>query len=127
MQGVSILEFKEKKLYHQIHPVKLLVDWCTGIIALYFIWLHEIVVALLIMLIPAMIASFVIIQFVNLDKYKQSPFGIYMLHHMTKRWEAVRLIGFIIAILAAWFHVLWLIFVGILIILFGWVYGLFFP
>ena len=28
----------EKTLYHQIHPVKLLVDWVAGVLSLYFFW-----------------------------------------------------------------------------------------
>jgi len=38
----------EKTLYHQIHPVKLLVDWLAGVLSLYFFWQHEPAIALVI-------------------------------------------------------------------------------
>src|SRR5262245_18815231 len=34
---------REKWLYHQLHPVKLLVDWGAGLISLYPLWRHELV------------------------------------------------------------------------------------
>jgi hypothetical protein len=36
---------KEKILYHQIHPLKLLTDGTTGLLALYFFWRHDFVTA----------------------------------------------------------------------------------
>ena len=41
----SLMTPQEKYLYHQIHPVKLLTDWVTGLLALYFFWRHELVAA----------------------------------------------------------------------------------
>ncbi len=38
------MDFREKQLYHQIHPAKLFTDWSAGFIALYFLWQHNLVV-----------------------------------------------------------------------------------
>lgn len=43
---------QEKILYHQIHPAKLFVDWSTGMLALFFLWQHSLIGALIIMFIP---------------------------------------------------------------------------
>jgi len=34
----AAMETREKVLYHQIHPAKLLTDWGTLPIALYLLW-----------------------------------------------------------------------------------------
>lgn len=36
-EGGVMVNFKEKKLYHQIHPFKLLTDCVTGVIALHLL------------------------------------------------------------------------------------------
>lgn len=68
------MNFKEKKLYHQIHPLKLLIDWATDAVALYFLWTHRWLVAIIVMFIHAIIVSIIIIKFVNLKKFKESSF-----------------------------------------------------
>ena len=32
------MNFKEKSLYHQIHPAKLLTDWITTVPSLFLLW-----------------------------------------------------------------------------------------
>lgn len=43
---------------------------------------------------------------------------------MTGSMEIVRLIGFAIMILGAWFHLIWLIICGLMAILVGWLPGI---
>lgn len=78
----------------------------------------------MVMFIPSIIISIVIIKWVDLSKLKSSRFGKYMRVHMTTVMEAVRFMGFALAILGAWFHFSWLIGCGILVIIFGWVRGM---
>ncbi len=121
------MNFQDKKLYHQIHPAKLFVDWGTGALAFYFIWLHKVPVALMIMFIPAMIISLLIVKFVPLEKYRESNFGRYVKVYMTTFWEIIRFLGYVISVLGAWFHIVWLIPAGIVVVLFAWGNGFFFP
>lgn len=114
------MDIQEKKLYHQIHPLKLLTDWVTGVIALYLLWSHQIITALIVMFIPSILVSIVIIKYVNLEKMKKSSFGSYIQRFMTKGMEIVRFFGFAIMILGAWFNLISLIFCGLIIILIGW-------
>ncbi len=118
------MTLQEKVLYHQIHPAKLLTDWGTSAISIYYFWQHEIVPALLWMFIPPVIASLIIIRFVDLQPYKDSAFGCYIKQYMTNAMQAVRLAGLIPLIIGGWYHVIWLLPVGVLIILFGWLRGM---
>ncbi len=117
----------EKILYHQIHPSKLLTDWGAGIIALQPFWEHQLLVALLIVLIPPAIASFILIRLANLEPYKESSFGKYVRKYMTRPMEMVRLAGYILMAIGAWYHIVWLIPAGLLVVLFGWLRGVIFP
>jgi len=114
------MNLQEKTLYHQIHPVKLLTDWITGFAAIYFLWMRQVVAALLIMFIPPMVVSFVLIRFVDLEKYKSSRFGKYVSRYMTRAIEAMRFAGYILMAFGGWFHLLWLILLGLAVILLAW-------
>src|SRR5699024_8556957 len=111
------MNFKEKKLYHQIHPVKIVTDWITGAISLYLLWYHLIAEALIVMFIPSIVVSIVIIKYVRLEKHKKSSFGNYIRVSMSKSMEIVRFAGFAIAITGAWHHSVWLIICGLIVIL----------
>ncbi len=118
---------QEKSLYHQIHPLKLFTDWSTGLIALYFFWQNNLVIALFIAFVPSIFVSLMLVRFVNLEKYKQSSFGKYIRQYMTRQVELVRLAGYALMALGAWYHVAWLIPIGLLIILLGWLRGVILP
>ena len=61
----------EKVLYHQIHPVKLTVDIGLTPVALYFFWIHWLLLALVVSLVPSIVASALIVRFVDLTKYAE--------------------------------------------------------
>ena len=121
------MNLEEKVLFHQIHPLKLFTDWSTGIVALYLLWRHNLAFALIIALVPAPIVSFLLVRFADLEKYKESPFGKYIHKYMTRQAEVVRFAGYALMAVGAWYHVIWLILLGLIIILFGWFRGLIFP
>jgi len=121
------LTAQEKYLYHQIHPAKLATDWGTGFVALYLLWRHELIAALIVMFVPAMVASFLIVRYVSLASYKQSAFGRYVKRYMTRAMEAIRIAGNVSMMIGAWYHLLWLPVAGLLVILFGWFRGLVLP
>jgi hypothetical protein len=114
---------KEKVLYHQIHPLKLLTDCTVGFAALPLLWRHRLRAALLVMFVPPILASIVIIKYVDLEPYKRSPFGRYVERYMTKEMQAVRLAGALIMALGAWHRRPWFIPSGLLVVLFGWLRG----
>src|SRR5699024_7412743 len=83
---VNKVEFQEKKLYHQIHPLKLLTDWITGVISLYILWSHQIVTALIVMFVPSILVSIIIMKYVNLEKLKNSSF-VYLASKKCMKWH----------------------------------------
>ncbi len=118
---------QEKSLYHQIHPAKLFVDWSTGLIALYFFWQQDFIAAVIIAIVPSVVTSLIIVRFTDLEPYKQSAFGQYVKQYMTQAMQAIRLLGYLVMAIGAWYHLLWLIPAGLLVIVFGWLRGVLFP
>jgi hypothetical protein len=119
--------FQEMSLYHQIHPIKLLTDWSAGLIALYLLWQHDLVAALVIACVPSILVSLIIVRFANLEKYEQSRFGRYIRKYMTRSMEVVRMAGYVVMAVGAWFHLACLIPLGLLFTLLGWLRGVILP
>ena len=118
------MNFADKVLYHQIHPLKLGTDILASLVSLYFFWQHRLFIGLMLHFVPPIIASLVVIYAVDLEPQKQSAFGQYLKRMMTRRIEAVRLSGDIVMVVGAWFRSLPLIGVGLAIIIAGWLTGI---
>jgi hypothetical protein len=119
---------EEKKIYSQIHPIKLLTDIVTGFGAVYLLWLHYLIVAVCIAFIPSTVVSLYLIAKVDLEKYKDSSFGTYLRRNVaSKSSDWIRFAGFVVMLTGGWINMLWLAAVGFLIILFVWVKGMVFP
>jgi len=121
------METREKVLYHQIHPAKLLTDWGTLPIALYLLWQRRWFPALIVAFVPSIAASTLLIRYADLERYKRSRFGHYLARSMTGSMQALRLGGAGVMLLGAWGRRGWLLPVGLLIILAGWFRGVFRP
>ena len=121
------MTIQERSLYHQIHPLKLFTDWSTGLIALYLLWGHRLVAGLALAFIPSIAVSLLIVRFADLEKCRQSPFGRYIGRYMTRTAEATRLAGYGVMAVGAWYHVAWLIPIGLAVILAAWLHGLVLP
>jgi hypothetical protein len=92
---------EEKILYHQIHRLKLLTDWSAGFAALPLLWRHRLRAALLPISVPPILASVLIIRYVDLEPYKRSAFGRYLKLYMTKEMQSVRFVVILIIRLGA--------------------------
>jgi hypothetical protein len=110
----------EKYLYHQVHPLKLLTDWGSGLAALYFFWNQELLLAVLVAVVPSLVISGVLIRFASLEHYATSKRGQYIKTHMTRARELLRLAGYVVMAFAAWYHLPWMILSGLLVILLAW-------
>ncbi len=121
------MTLEEKKIYSQIHPVKLLTDMITGFGAVYLLWYHYLIVAVCLAFIPSTIVSLILIAKTDLEKYKDSPFGTYLRRNIaSKSSDWIRFGGFVVMLTGGWINMLWLAAVGFLIILFIWTKGLIF-
>jgi len=75
-------------------------------------------------LIPAIVVSQLLINFANLERQRASRFGQYVQRYMTRTMEALRLAGYIIMAAGAWYHAMFFIGLGLLIILGAWLNGI---
>jgi hypothetical protein len=114
---------KDKYLYHQIHPLKLFTDISAAFGGLCFLWRHQLAFALVVMLAPPFLVSLLLMRYADLEGYRESAFGKYIARSTSHAMEAVRLAGMAVTALGAWRHSVWIIFAGIVIVLFGWLRG----
>lgn len=119
------MNFQEKNLYQQIHPLRLFTDWSSGITACYFFWLRDIWLGVTIAFLPSLIISLLVVRFGDLEKLKSSPFGQYYKRTYNKTSDLIRFAGFVILASASWWQLVPGMIAGLLIILVTWTYGLF--
>jgi len=86
---------RERLLYHQIHPGKLLADVATAAVAAALLWLHHPLPALVVGFVPSVIVSVVLVRWGDLEPYRNSRFGGYVRRFMTRGVELARLAGLI--------------------------------
>lgn len=122
------MTLEEKKIYHQIHPVKLFTDIVTAFGTVYLLWLHgNLIIAVCLAFIPSTVVSLILIAKTDLEKYKNSAFGTYVRKNMaSKSSDWIRFAGFVVMLTGGWINMLWLVGAGFLIILFVWTKGLIF-
>ena len=118
------MNFRDKVLYHQIHPLKLGTDILASLVSLYFFWQHRLLIGFLLHLLPPFIASLVVICMVDLETQRQSTFGQYLKRMITHKIEAIRLSGDIVMVLGAWSRSPPLIGAGLAIVIAGWLSGI---
>jgi len=121
------MTFREKRLYHQIHPLKLSTDWSTGLIALPLLWRRRLGPALLVGVVPSIVVSGLLVRGADLEPYKRSAFGRYLKRSMTPTMQAARSVGYVVMALGAWYRRPVFLALGLVIILFGWLRGTLFP
>lgn len=122
------IDFREKRLYHQIHPLKLATDIGVTPIFLFFLWRHQITPAIIVGFVPPVIVSAAMMLWPpDLKRLKNSALGKYISKYMTLTIEVVRLLTLAAMAWEAWNHNFWFIALGLLILLFAWCNGLVFP
>lgn len=117
----------DKVLYHQVHPLKLGTDILAAIVSTYFFWEHQLAFGLLSAFIPPVVMSALLLNTLSFAWIRDSAVGRYLKRSMTRPMEIVRLAGTLPMFVGAWYHLPWLLLLGIPIILFGWLRGLVFP
>jgi hypothetical protein len=115
---------EEKLLFHQVHPAKLATDIGAAVVSLFFLWQHQLVIGLLTHFIPPPIGSAAVIRFANLESYKNSRLGAYLVRYMTPTAQLTRLAGDLVMVAAAWYQSLDGIVFGLAMIAAAWSYGL---
>jgi hypothetical protein len=80
-----------------------------------------------VILLPPIIASLLIIRWVDLEPYKHSAFGNYLRTYMTPSVVAMRVLGTIITHLGAWYRKPFLLPLGLGLVVLGWLRGVLWP
>jgi hypothetical protein len=117
------MNMNERILYHQIHPAKLATDVSTALVATLLLWQHRLGAALLIGLLPPVVVSAALLKWGELERLQQSAFGRYVAGFMTRRVEAVRIVGLLFLWGGAWQRSFPALFLGAGIIILAWLYG----
>lgn len=118
------LSLQERILLHQLHPLKLAVDWGTGFWAAWLLWGHELAAALIVGFVPSILLSVYFILRTDLTRFKERPLGRYMLSPRTRPSDSLRLLGLVVMWAGAWLNSIPGAAAGLAVILFAWGKGL---
>jgi hypothetical protein len=119
------MNLSEKRLYHQVHPLKLATDIGVTVPFLYFLWRHQVASALLIGFIPPLVVSAVLMKWApDLERIKNSALGHYLKVYMTPAVELARLLTLAPMAYGAWEHEPGYIVLGMLAVVVAWCNGL---
>ena len=105
----SIPNFKERKLNHQIHRIKLETDIASATALPFLLWRDRIAPALVAGFLPPITVTGVMIWPPNVENVRNSPLGKYVSKCMTPTIEVVRLLTLVPRAWGAWTHHIWLI------------------
>jgi hypothetical protein len=119
-----MMSFREKILYHQIHPTKIVVDVASGLLSTWLVWTHALVIGMTVAWVPTILASAIMLWRLDFSRQRDSALGRYVAFHMTRVAEAVRMTGQIGMWICAWYHAAWAIAASALVIIFGWTYSI---
>jgi hypothetical protein len=118
------MTLREKILYHQIHPAKLLTDCATSFASSSLLWEARWTEAGLIAFLPSIMLTLILLLFDRLERFKDTSFGHYIKRFMTKKIEAARLAGQIVVWSGAAAHILWIVPFGYFVIALAWANGI---
>jgi hypothetical protein len=114
----------EKALYHQVHPAKLATDITSSLVSLWMFWNHLLGWGIVVTFVPPIVASALVIRFVDLEPLRESRAGRYLSRYMTPATQAARLAGAFAMAAGAWIHVWLVVLLGLAVIVAAWARGL---
>jgi hypothetical protein len=122
------MTFRERVMYHQIHPLKLATDIAVTPIALYLLWIHRVWAAIGVAFIPPVIVSTLMLAWPpNLERIRDSAAGQYLRQYMTPLAQLIRFLTLAPMAYGAWTHSVWPICLGVVVLVATWSNGLLFP
>ena len=119
------MTLSDRILFHQIHAAKLVTDAIAAVLSLYYLWRHDLSLAIVAATVPPLIATPLVLRFADLEALKQSTLGAYVKRHMTPPMQLLRVCGFLVMAVAAWYHAPLAILAGLAVIAGAWLKGLF--
>ncbi len=61
------MDVREKAVYTQIHPAKMLSDWGSAAIGLALVWFHVLYAGIVVIILPSVVVGVLIIRYANLE------------------------------------------------------------
>jgi hypothetical protein len=114
---------RDRALYHQIHPAKLLTDWSTAVAAGALLWQHRALLGLVVGFGPSVATSLLFLlggADRQLERLRTSYLGRTVAPYLAPDVNALRLAGLGVFWGACWLHRAWLLLPGLAVILGGW-------
>ncbi|HSD12806.1 MAG TPA: hypothetical protein VLC10_04570 [Patescibacteria group bacterium] len=118
---------KERYLYHQIHPAKLVADAAAGFASVFALLAHHLFAGIAIALVVPAAASFLVLRYADLERQKRSSFGAYVKRFMTRGAAIQRTAGFAVLAYGAWTSSFLTGVLGCALIVHAWTMGLLIP
>ena len=111
---------------HQVHPVKLGFDITASIVSNFLLWRHRLGWGILTRYLLPPIGSAVVLRYGDVEALGQTQRGRYVLEHMPPATTALRLAGDTVMAVGAWRRRPSWMLAGTLLVVAGWLHGLFF-
>jgi hypothetical protein len=118
------MSFKERLLYHQIHPLKIATDATAGALALPLFWGHHLTAGALVVLVPPVCVSVIVVAGADLSRQKHSALGRYMRRYQTPGVQLLRFAAYGVMLAGAWGHSPLVLAVGLAVLLWCWLHGI---
>lgn len=115
---------QERLLFHQLHPLKLLTDFTTSFASAWLLWEARWLEAAAVAFLPSFVVTGWLVARADLDGLQRSLMGRYVAEHMTRTATSIRIAGQLVMWVGAAVHVPWLLPLGLMTVIFGWVRGL---
>jgi hypothetical protein len=117
------MTLRERERLHQLHPAKLLVDWCTAAVGCALFWSRQPVAALLVGFAPSLATTLLFLSGAfdsTLDRIRRPVILQAIAWQLSTDVNTIRFAGLALAWIGCWFHRPWLVPGGVLVILGGW-------
>lgn len=112
------MNLRDRVVYHQVHPAKLITDPLSGFLATILLWRRHVPSGLIVAILPPAAVSSLLIRRANLRPQRRSPLGHYA--KAVPLWTLVpRLIGYAVLLGGAWQRNRLVCVVGVVLALLG--------
>lgn len=118
------MKLRQRLLHLQVHPLKLVTDWVSAMVAAALLWQHALAYGLVVAALPSMLVSIVLFWRADANRFVQTALGRYLLRNNTPAMEAVRFCGMLVLWAGAWLNWWWLLWAGLAVIAGGWLAGM---
>ncbi len=121
--GCETVTLADRARFHQLHPAKLLVDWCTAIAAGALLWWKRPLAAAAVGFGPSILVT---LAFLSgrldgaLEEVRKRPFPRRVAPRLSAEVNALRFLGLAVSWAGCGLHRVWLLPAGLVVVIGGW-------